>query len=167
MRAQLRHINAAACLLCFWLLLPSPVLSEADSGSEDNGKMQMEIDRINKNDRDSEQKTTMTELERSFPDLFSDDIKIKIETRQQALENDIEELQHSLFDNDLSGASAAALEDIQAQLFTEDYTSSGASVNAQEEETKAGFSRGLLLGLLSFIGVISGGVFVMMRKVLG
>lgn len=164
MKVQKRLANFIV-LLCISLLVLVCLPVSAMANEEKRGNMQIKTDRIIKG-QNQDTNLRETELERVFPELFTDETKEKIVNKENKNERTLDELEQSIFSNDRVANST--VEDVKDVLFTEEYTTVASSRNHVQEESSSGngLSNTLMVvfsgaGLLLF-----GGLYVAMRSML-
>ncbi|WP_164216044.1 type VII secretion protein EssA [Virgibacillus sp. YIM 98842] len=138
-----------------------PVSAMADT--EKRGELQFKVDRI-MGGNDEQTELRETELERTFPALFTEDVKAKIEDTERENQESMEELKESIFSANFEANST--VEDVKDSLFTEGYTAvaSGGS-QAQEETSSNSGLNNILLTVFSGLGLLLfGGLYFMMRS---
>ncbi len=152
-------------MLIISLFLPSfAVLAEEQSSTAERGKLNVDLDRISGSNRGGDQTNTVTELEKVFPELFRDETKEVIDTKQLEQEKWLERLQQSIFEMESQTDATVAL--IQESLFTESYTTPATESRASEERSDEGANNVLLFSIMGMITMIGGAVFMMMRQVM-
>ncbi|GAB3799675.1 type VII secretion protein EssA [Virgibacillus kimchii] len=149
--------------LCMSLLILVCLPVSAMADTEKRGELQFKIDRII-GGNDGETELRETELERSFPDLFSDDVGLIIEEREKENQQMMEELEESIFTADLQANST--VEEVKDALFSEDYTAVASGRGEMQEENTASSSfNNTLLTIFSGLGILLfGGLYFMMRS---
>lgn len=163
MKTKLKLVNLAfASSMILLILLPIGV--SADTGSEKDGSMQMQIDRIIK-DKDEKNELRETELERLFPGLFTTETSEEINEKVNAEEDKIEDIEQNLFSEDVEGN--VAIQEVKDSLFQSDYESVAASSNNAEEESSSSSSSNIILMTFAGIAVaLCGGLYVLMQRLL-
>ncbi|MEW9676385.1 type VII secretion protein EssA [Lentibacillus sp. L22] len=149
------------CICCFLLMLP--VTASAEDDSKNKGQIQWKIDRIIQGDNEGLERNTETEQEKRLPDLFKEETKNKITSKQKDQKESMEDLEHSLFTMDMEPDTT--VKQVKQSLFTADYTAPKAEKhNDQEEESQSWFNNMLFIVLAGLACILFGGVFIMMRK---
>ncbi|MFD1335871.1 type VII secretion protein EssA [Oceanobacillus iheyensis] len=163
MKTKLKLVNLAfASSMILLILLPIGV--SADTGSEKDGSMQMQIDRIIK-DKDEKNELRETELERLFPSLFTTETSEEINEKVNAEEDKIEDIEQNLFSEGVEGN--VAIQEVKDSLFQSDYESVAASSNNEEEESSSSSSSNIILMTFAGIAVaLCGGLYVLMQRLL-
>ncbi|BAC13269.1 hypothetical protein [Oceanobacillus iheyensis HTE831] len=163
MKTKLKLVNLAfASSMILLILLPIGV--SADTGSEKDGSMQMQIDRIIK-DKDEKNELRETELERLFPSLFTTETSEEINEKVNAEEDKIEDIEQNLFSEDVEGN--VAIQEVKDSLFQSDYESVAASSgNAEEESTSSSSSNIILMTFAGIAVALCGGLYVLMQRLL-
>ncbi|MEN1967620.1 type VII secretion protein EssA [Lentibacillus sp. N15] len=162
MKRLLKQISILSlCLSCLLLILPFTV--SANDSQENKGKLQWKIDRIVEGKKKNTEKTTETELEKKFPELFKEETKKKIDSVKTEDKESIEDLEHSLFTMDPQ--TDTTIKDVKQSLFTAEYTTPETTDNEdQDEQGNSWFNNVLLAGLTGIACIVCGGVYIMMRK---
>lgn len=165
MKVLLKRISLLTfCLI--GLLLFTPFLAAAEDDADNNGKMDLKINRIG-GDGTQNYQNTETEKEKRFPDLFSEETEAAIESKQTEAEQLMEELEESLFMTDTESADTA-VQDTKEALFTDDYTApQTASNDYQEEEGNDGLSTALYIGFAGVASVLCAGLYTMFQRFTG
>lgn len=159
-----KQINTLLLLLLFiFLCTPSVIIADNSEGDElEKGKFKIKSDRIIENDNESEQLTTETELEKTFPTLFRDETKQKIVEKQEKERNRTTSLKRDVFSEDFPDSSA--IYDIKSTLFTDEYEYVSTEMNDEKESKGKSSSVALFGGVVSLIGFIVGGIFIFSRN---
>lgn len=133
-----------------------PVLADG----ENRGGLRINTERIIKGQSENIE-LRETELERIFPTLFTDETKEMIEKTEQLNKNNLEELEKSIFSQDLDGNTM--VEEVKNALFTEEYSVAVSGSNQDEEDASSDgiVSTTILtvfsgLGLLLLVGLYTG-----------
>lgn len=140
--------------MCF----PYQALASDDKSGE--GKMQIKTNRI----LEENEETFETELDKIFPDLFEDEIKSKIITRQIEKRNTKNELMEVIFTEKLEPNTF--LNEVKNQIFTESYVAP-ITYTKEDEEKKSSNSISSVLfyaSIATFIVMMFGGIFLLLRK---
>jgi type VII secretion protein EssA len=160
-KKQAKNKMILSLCICLLILVCLPVSAMADT--EKRGELQFKIDRIiDGSDEGSELRET--ELERTFPGLFSDDVGLIIEETEKKNQQTMEELEKSIFTVDLEANST--VDEVKDALFSEDYTvvASGKGEVQEEDNTNSSFSN-TILTIFSGLGILLfGGLYFMMRS---
>lgn len=163
MKTLLKHSNKIGLTVCCLLLL-IPFSVSAEDGPRDKGKMDWKMDRIIQNEPEEDQGHTETELDKSFPELFTEETRDKIQSVQKERNESREELEDALFTMDLESEDTA--KDTKESLFTSDYVAPRSSGN-HDDESEDGNSWFNMVVIASLIGlgvIMVGGLYVMFRK---
>lgn len=146
--------------LSIFFLAPFQVF--ADEKEPEKGKMEIKTDRILKS-LDDEGEIVETELDRTFPGLFDAETKEKIDDKQEKNEEVIKGVKSHIFLEEMP--ETTSLYDVQSELFTEDYQSPNVFAGEPVDEQSTNFSSLVVYGsLVTFIGIIGGGVIMLFRK---
>lgn len=148
------------------LLLFTPFLAAAEDDADNNGKMDLKINRIG-GDGAQHYQNTETEKEKRFPNLFSEETEAAIESKQTEAEELMEELEESLFITD-TGSADTVVQDTKKVLFTDDYTApQTASSDSQGEEGNDGLSTALYIGFAGVVSILCVGLYTMFQRFTG
>lgn len=163
MSIKQKRINTLLLLLLFiFLYNPIVIIANNDEGDDlEKGKFKIKSDRIIENDDESEQITIETELEKTFPTLFRDEVKQKIVEKQEEERNRTSSLKRDIFSEDLPDSSA--IYEIKSALFTDDYAYVSSEMN-DENEPEGQSSIVWFGGVVSVVGFIVGGVLIFSRN---
>lgn len=160
-----------ALLLSISLLTWSPLPTMAEGDLEHSGKLQLKLERIGQNGREDEdteaEADKETELDKRVPDLFKEQTRAAIQTKQKEQEDMIDTLQQSLFT--WSSEHDATVKETEEALFANDYTAPIiiAAGGDSEGENSGGLRDGSIFAVLFSLGIaFCGGIYAMMRKVL-
>lgn len=152
-------------LLVISLLVVVPLQVSAEDTSNRSGKLRLKVDRIGESGHVETRSDKMTELEKSAPELFTEETQATIEAKQKEMDIDMKALEQSLFvttpEND------STMEDLKSKLFASDYTVPKMTVaNGDETENSSGGIMGntLLVSLVGMVVLLCGGIFAAMRK---
>ncbi|WP_449354462.1 type VII secretion protein EssA [Virgibacillus natechei] len=166
MKVLLKRISLLSVCLIGMLMFMTPFLAVAEDNAENNGKMELKLDRIGEDGTQNYQNTE-TEMEKRFPHLFKEEVDSAIESKQTEVENSVEELEQSLFTMD-EDAGDTVVQDTKSALFNEDYTApQTASNDNQEEEGNSGLGNALYIGFAGLASVLCIGVYVMFQRFTG
>ncbi|MCK0473457.1 type VII secretion protein EssA [Halalkalibacter sp. APA_J-10(15)] len=158
-------VNIMVYMLIASLFLPAfAVLAEDQSSTAERGKLNVDLERISGSNREGDQTNTVTELEKVFPELFRDETKEIIDTKQLEQEEWLEGLQQSIFE--MESQTDATVARVQESLFTESYTAPTTENRASEDGSNGGANNVLLFSIMGFVTMIGGAVFMMMRQVM-
>jgi len=157
---QIKNLLLFSLLIFF--LVPIQVLANEDGMGK--GKMQMKTDRILQ-DPKNENNIVETELDKTFPELFEEETREKIETQQTELQAETTRLKNHIFEEKIP--ETTSLYSIKNELFTDDYSSQRLGEEDQKHERSNNpISQVLFYGsLATFIAVIGGGVFMLLRNI--
>ncbi|PAD39860.1 type VII secretion protein EssA [Terribacillus sp. 7520-G] len=165
MTTKRKWVDLAFIFTIFLLmLLPIEASAETHSGEEESerGGLQLQIDRIQKEDVKTDLKET--EKEKVFPGLFNgettDEIRQKAETKREQAEA----LQDRVFTLELHQKSP--LEEVQKTLFTADYVSEAANGQNEADEPEKDSGNGVLVFLIGIALALCIGLYMLMRKLL-
>jgi len=138
--------------------------ASAEDNSGNTGEMEWQIDRITENNSETTGQSTETELEQTFPDLFAEETIETIETTQANQETALEDLEQTLFQEDIGENSI--IQDTRESLFGKDYTAPALETdeNANAEQGSTWLDTALLIGLAALVVVVLGGIFGLIRK---
>jgi len=139
--------------------------SLADTTTDDNGEMKLKTDRIGQDSMLETEFHKETELEKIAPDLFKEQTRAAIETKQSEAKKAAKNLEKNLFVK--PSEPSTALSDTKNSLFSTHYTvqyAEASNQNANEEGER--MSKRMIPALVGFVAACCGGVFVIMRKIL-
>ncbi|MEI3604076.1 type VII secretion protein EssA [Pseudogracilibacillus sp. SE30717A] len=147
--------------LSIFFFMPTSIFANEEGTGK--GKMQIKTDRILKNP-DEENEIMETELDKSFPDLFKEEVKEKIATKQLKDKEETEEIRSAIFFEEMKASTS--LNDIKNELFTENYESSKAFAGEElDKETSNKVSSFVFYGsITAFLMIIGGGIVFLLRK---
>ncbi len=132
---------------------------------ENDGKMEMKTDRLQKSDEEKKQETEQDEtiLDKLGLPLFTDELDKKIAKQEKEQKEKYEELQDSLFTGkDLTDETA---KDAQKTLFNDDYVvnSSQEVAQNQTDEKKSNTMIAIIAGV---VVALAGGIYFVSRQVM-
>ncbi len=152
-------------MLILSLLLPTfTVMADDEPSSPEKGKLNMDLDRISGSNRGGDRTNTVTELEKEFPELFRDETREIIDTKQTEQEEWLEGLQQSIFEMESQPDATVAL--VQESLFTDSYMAPTTENREYAGEPNEGVNNVLLFSIIGFVTMIVGAMFTMMRQVM-
>lgn len=160
MRIQQKQINYLLLFSLFILLFhPTSINADSDKGK---GKMKIKSDRILK--EQSDDYFGETELDKRFPNLFSEEINHKIHEKQRNDDYTLDTLKKSVLIEDIP--ERTMLTTVKSALFTEEYTASNHKRRSAEDAEEHRLTSSVLFyGSLGFIiGLIICILFVLLRK---
>lgn len=163
MKIKQKQINYLLLLfLSIFIIIPNLVFAHDDA--TEKGKLNIKTERITGNESDANQELVETELERTFPDLFEDETKEKIELKQKEEEVETNYIKQQIFQASLP--SSTAIYEVKSELFTEDYTPPKKVVQEDEEDDETNNSSPLVVygSIVSMIGIVLGGIFLVIRN---
>lgn len=151
-------------LLSFILIPAFP--TNAEETLKHDGKLRFKQERIGENDTVTGQETSanlVTELEKVAPDLFKEQTKEKIETKQREFNETYERLEEKLFTK--PHEENVVLKETESALFANDYTTPKVASEEQVQNSNGGLaSTPILASLIGVALAICGGIYVFMRK---
>ncbi|GEM_PF-5398848 len=151
MRIQKKLVKTSALLCVSGLILVlMPVSATADK--EKDGKLQLKMDRII-NSQDEQMDLRETELERTFPTLFTVETNQAIKEKKMENKSTIKELEQTIFSLDIDKTST--VQNVKDHLFSEEYAITASNENQVKEEPSSGggFSK-IMIGLFVGIGTL-------------
>ena len=158
MRVWQKQINYLLLFsLSIFFMMPTTIFANEDSSGK--GKMQIKIDRILQDDQ--EQQAEITELDKVFPELFSIEIKEKLDEQQQISQQETTALKESLFTEEFQQPS---IYDMKSDLFAEpsDLTHEVSSEDLDEEEAGASSSVSTIIFYTTVVMVVTIGIGIVM-----
>ncbi|ULT57353.1 type VII secretion protein EssA [Neobacillus drentensis] len=160
MKALVKVFSILVLLLgCF------PVFSTHSFAADDTGKMLLKTDRIGQDSTIGNENHKETELEKVAPELFKEQTRAAINTKQLESEKATENLEQKLFVQ--PSKPNTALKDTKNTLFSSNYTVQYAEASAQDTKKDGGLiSDRIIPALIGLVAACCGGIFVMMRKML-
>ncbi|MFS0752073.1 type VII secretion protein EssA [Oceanobacillus sp. 1P07AA] len=163
MKTKLKLVNLAFVSSMILLIL-LPIGVSAETGSEKDGSLQMQIDRIIQ-DKDEKNEMRETELDKIFPSLFTSETTQEINEKVNAEEDKIENIEQNLFSEDVEGN--VVIQEVKDSLFQSDYESVAANSSNVEEESSSSSSSNIILMTFAGIAVaLCGGLYVLMQRLL-
>ncbi|MBP1968671.1 type VII secretion protein EssA [Virgibacillus natechei] len=166
MKVLLKRISLLSVCLLGMPMFMIPLLTIAEDNAENSGEMELKIDRIGGEGRQSYQNTE-TEMEKRFPHLFKEETNAAIESKQTEVEDSVEELEQSLFTMD-EDAGDTIVQDTKSALFNDDYTAPQTASNEnQEEEGNSSLGNALYIGFAGLASVLCVGVYAMIQRFTG
>ncbi|MEH7107141.1 MULTISPECIES: type VII secretion protein EssA [Bacillaceae] len=163
MKELVKTFSTLIVFLGFCLFLSTSAWAE--STTDDNGKMQLKTDRIGQDAANREkldqQFNKETELEKMAPDLFEEQTRAVIQTKQSELNQQTKDMEQKLLVEPSSVNTT--LNDTKNALFARNYTVQ--YTNMSNEEQNDGENKGLPV-LIGFVLASCGGIYVMMRRML-
>ena len=158
MRVWQKQINYLLLFsLSIFFMMPTTIFANEDSSGK--GKMQIKIDRILQDDQ--EQQAEITELDKVFPELFSIEIKEKLDEQQQISQQETTALKESLFTEEFQQPS---IYDMKSDLFAEpsDLTHEVSLEDLDEEEAGASSSVSTIIFYTTVVMVVTIGIGIVM-----
>ncbi|MEH7180132.1 type VII secretion protein EssA [Neobacillus vireti] len=139
----------------------------AETTLDHSGKLRLETDRISKEAAEREkpesQDNKETVLEKVAPDLFKEQTRAAIQTKQTEMEKSIKKVKQKLFIK--PSGSDTSLRDKEKALFASDY--SFQSAEASHKNHKESFmSSKMVVVLIGMVAAGCAGIYVMSRKIL-
>jgi len=141
------------------------VFSTHSFAADDMGKMLLKTDRIGQDSTTGNENHKETELEKVAPDLFNEQTRAAINTKQLESEKATANLEQKLFVQ--PSEPSTSLKDTKNTLFSNNYTVQYAEVSTQDTKEDGGLiSNRIIPALIGLVAACCGGTFVMMRKML-
>ncbi len=169
MKELVKHFSVLLVLAgALMLFSPHPL---AETSLDHSGKIRLQTERIGQDAVEREKLESQdhkeTELEKTAPDLFKEQTRAAIKTKQVENQKKTEELEQGLFvtPSELN----TTLKDTEKILFSSDYTVQYTAVPSEgsNENNQDGLiSSKTWMAILGCIVVGCGGLFTMMRKML-
>lgn len=148
--------------ICLFVALP--IRGAADSYLDDNGKMEMKVDRVEKTDEEKQNiEKEKTELDRQSIDLFKPATENEIKEKKKKEQEELDTLYNSLF---LDESKASDVTNTLESLFHEGYEAEQGPNEANYDDSTTGETNGKMLAGLLIAGVvlICIGIYTILRK---
>ncbi|WP_160724843.1 type VII secretion protein EssA [Bacillus sp. USDA818B3_A] len=159
-------VKTFSMLIAFlgWFSIAS-VHTFAEEPSNNSGKMELKTDRIGQDSAIENEFHKETELEKMAPELFEEQTRASIETKQLEAEKAAKNLEKNLFVQ--PSEQNTALSDTKNSLFSSNYSVQYAQSAGRDANEEGGqISKRMVPALIGFVAVCCGGVYIMMRKML-
>lgn len=165
-------IAALLMLLCF-AFAPGVLVADSDSYLENNGKMDIKTDRLQKTEEEKTKELEQmeeTELDKNGIPLFTDEMDEKIAKEKAAEKAEYDRIKDSLFEEE--STSGETVKKTKEKLFTDEYettavntetpTTTETTVEDETKKTKQKTVGGAIAGTLV---ALAGGIYVAARNV--
>ncbi|HAA6287046.1 TPA_asm: type VII secretion protein EssA [Listeria monocytogenes] len=165
-------IAALLMLLCF-AFAPGVLATDSDSYLENNGKMDIKTDRLQKTEEEKTKELEQmeeTELDKNGIPLFTDEMDEKIAKEKAAEKAEYDRIKDSLFEEE--STSGETVKKTKEKLFTDEYettavntetpTTTETTVEDETKKTKQKTVGGAIAGTLV---ALAGGIYVAARNV--
>ncbi|HAO6686947.1 TPA: type VII secretion protein EssA [Listeria monocytogenes] len=165
-------IAALLMLLCF-AFAPGVLSADSDSYLENNGKMDIKTDRLQKTEEEKTKELEQmeeTELDKNGIPLFTDEMDEKIAKEKAAEKAEYDRIKDSLFEEE--STSGETVKKTKEKLFTDEYettavntetpTTTETTVEDETKKTKQKTVGGAIAGTLV---ALAGGIYVAARNV--
>ncbi|EGF6091128.1 type VII secretion protein EssA [Listeria monocytogenes] len=165
-------IAALLMLLCF-AFAPGVLAADSDSYVENNGKMDIKTDRLQKTEEEKTKELEQmeeTELDKNGIPLFTDEMDEKIAKEKAAEKAEYDRIKDSLFEEE--STSGETVKKTKEKLFTDEYettavntetpTTTETTVEDETKKTKQKTVGGAIAGTLV---ALAGGIYVAARNV--
>lgn len=164
MRVQ-KKLAKSIILLFIGVLVLGLLAVPAAAEEEGRGGLKINPDRIIKGQNENTD-LRETELEKVFPELFTDETKETIEETELQQKSKLEELEQSIFSYELEGNTV--VQEVKDDLFTAEYTvaQSGGNHIQEDASSGSGASNTLLAVFTGFGIVLFVGLYAAMRTML-
>lgn len=159
-------------LLCF-AFAPGVLATDSDSYLENNGKMDIKTDRLQKTEEEKTKELEQmeeTELDKNGIPLFTDEMDEKIAKEKAAEKAEYDRIKDSLFEEE--STSGETVKKTKEKLFTDEYettavntetpTTTETTVEDETKKTKQKTVGGAIAGTLV---ALAGGIYVAARNV--
>ena len=148
--------------LSIFFIIPTVVTADEDGGGK--GKLQIKTDRIIENNREEDADIVESELDKSFPELFQEETKEKIELQQKEMEKATNDLKRDVFHEEMS--EMTTLYEVKNELFTENYTSPKVFATEDTDEPSTNTLSSIIYygSFVGFIGLIGSGILMILRR---
>ncbi|MEH7307077.1 type VII secretion protein EssA [Neobacillus drentensis] len=144
----------------------------ADATLDHSGEIRLQTDRIGQDAVERENLDTQdyqeTELEKMAPDLFKEQTQAALKTKQIEMEQSTSDLEQGLFVS--PSKPNITLNNVEKVLFSSNYTVQNTTATNQNEpdNNQDGFlNTKIITTFLGMVVIGCGGIFTMMRKMLG
>ncbi len=147
--------------LSIFFFMPTSIFAKEEG--QGKGKMHIKTERILKTpEEDSE--TSETELDKSFPDLFEEEVIGKIEAQQMKNREGTETVRRSIFLEEMPASTS--LYDMKTELFTEEYETpkvfSGEEIDGETSNKVSSFV--FYSSIAAFLMIIGTGIVLLLRR---
>ncbi|EAD1219319.1 type VII secretion protein EssA [Listeria monocytogenes] len=161
-------IAAFVLLLCF-AFAPGVLAADSDSYLENNGKMDIKTDRLQKTEEEKTKELEQmeeTELDKNGIPLFTDEMDEKIAKQKAAEKAEYDRIKDSLFEEE--STSGETVEKTKAKLFTGKYETTETPTTVEttiEDETKKTKQKTVGGAIAGTLVALAGGIYVAARNV--
>ncbi|EAF0351379.1 TPA: type VII secretion protein EssA [Listeria monocytogenes] len=165
-------IAAFVLLLCF-TFAPGVLAADSDSYLENNGKMDIKTDRLQKTEEEKTKELEQmeeTELDKNGIPLFTDEMDEKIAKQKAAEKAEYDRIKDSLFEEE--STSGETVEKTKAKLFTGKYEATAVTTETPtnvettiEDETKKTKQKTVGGAIAGTLVALAGGIYVAARNV--
>ncbi|ECZ7679227.1 type VII secretion protein EssA [Listeria monocytogenes] len=165
-------IVAFVLLLCF-AFAPGVLAADSDSYLENNGKMDIKTDRLQKTEEEKTKELEQmeeTELDKNGIPLFTDEMDKKIAKQKAAEKAEYDRIKDSLFEEE--STSGETVEKTKAKLFTGKYEATAVTTETPtnvettiEDETKKTKQKTVGGAIAGTLVALAGGIYVAARNV--
>lgn len=157
-------------LVCF-AFAPGALAAESDSYLENNGKLDIKTDRLQKTAEEKKKElkdTQETELDKSGLPLFTDEMDKKIKKQKAAEKAEYEKIKDSLFEEEPTAGKT--VQTTKEKLFTDSYSTEAdetadVKVMDSEEETQKTKQKTVGGAIAGTLIALAGGIYVAARNV--
>lgn len=162
MRVQ-KKLAKSLLLLIIALLVLGFWSVPAAADEEERGGLRINTDRIIKGQQEPTE-LRETELERVFPQLFTDETKEVIKEKELENKSELEQLEESIFFHELEGNTA--VQDVKDALFAPEYevAQTGGNQIQEDPSSGSGVSNTLLAVFTGLGAVLLFGLYAAMRN---
>lgn len=143
----------------------------AEENLNDSGNMQWKMERIGQDDVERENLASQdykeTELEKIAPDLFKEQTRAMLETKQIEIKETTKKLEQNLFVT--PSKPNTTLNDTKRALFSSNYTvqnNAASNENTAENGQESVVNKKIWIILSGFVLVSFAGIYAMMRKMM-
>ncbi|EAF0291498.1 type VII secretion protein EssA [Listeria monocytogenes] len=165
-------IVAFVLLLCF-AFAPGVLAADSDSYLENNGKMDIKTERLQKTEEEKTKELEQmeeTELDKNGIPLFTDEMDEKIAKQKAAEKAEYDRIKDSLFEEE--STSGETVEKTRANLFTGKYETTAVTTETPttvettiEDETKKTKQKTVGGAIAGTLVALAGGIYVAARNV--
>lgn len=146
-----------------------PLHSFAGSSPDDNGKLQLKTDRIGETDAEREnlqnQEDKETESEKMASELFTEQTRTAIQSKQAEREKTRRNLEEKLFTMPIE--VDVSVKDMEKLLFSSDYTVPSTATTNHQNKQKSFTAKQMAGVLIGCAAAGLAGIYMMARKMMG
>ncbi|MBC1375904.1 type VII secretion protein EssA [Listeria farberi] len=163
-------VGTLLILICF-IFSPNILAAESDSYLENNGKMDIKTDRLQKTDEEKKkelEEMEETELDKNGLPLFTDEWDKKVAKQKEAEKAEYERIKDSLFEEEPTSGETVKL--TKEKLFSGNYEATSTNETTMtttntEDETKKTKQKTVGGAIAGTLLALAGGIYVAARNV--